>query len=119
VKQLILRLEPVIWFLFGGGFLVGCMLFPAYIFAFGIAAPLGWVPDDALSYERVHGLAASLPGRLLLLVMIVFPLWNGLNHLRHFAIDLAGDRHDGWVAPLCYGAALLFSLLAIVAVVRL
>lgn len=119
MKSLVLRLEPVIWFLFGGGFMVGCLLYPATIFAVGIAAPLGWIPEDALAYERVAGLAASLPGRLLLLAMVVFPLWNGLNHLRHFAIDLGGSRRDAWIAPLCYAAALVLSLVAVVAVVRL
>jgi fumarate reductase subunit D len=122
VKGLILRLEPVIWFLFGAGFFVGCLLFPAYLFAVGIAAPLGWIPADAIAFERVAGLAGSFPGRLVLLAMIVFPLWNGLNHLRHWVIDLSGDGHDGWVAPLaplCYGGAAVLSLVAIAAVLRL
>jgi fumarate reductase subunit D len=119
VKHLILRLEPVIWFFFGGGFLVGCLLYPAYLFATGIAAPLGWLPAEAIAYERVAGLASSAVGRLLLLIMIVFPLWNGLNHLRHFAIDLGGVRRDVWIAPLCYALAVLLSLAAVVAVFRL
>ena len=92
MKGLILKLEPVIWFLFGGGFMVGCLLFPAFIVAYGIAAPFGFLPEEAISYERMHAIASSLPGRLVLGVMIVFPLWNGLNHLRHFAIDLSGRQ---------------------------
>ena len=119
MKGLILKLETVIWFLFGGGFMVGCLLFPAFIVAYGIAAPFGWIPEEAISYERMHGIASSLPGRLVLMAMIVFPLWNGLNHLRHFAIDLTGDKNDGWFAPLCYAAAVVLSVVAIVAVVRL
>ena len=119
MKDLILRLEPVIWFLFGGGFFVGCLFFPATIFSIGIAAPLGWIPAEALSYERVAALAASLPGRLLLLAMLIFPLWNGFNHVRHFAMDLGGAGRDAWIAPLCYGAALLLSGVGLVAVIRL
>lgn len=119
MKQLILRLEPVIWFLFGSGFLVGCMLFPAYILAVGIAAPLGWLPPDAISFERVSGLAGSGVGRLVLLAMIVFPAWNGLNHFRHFLIDLGGYERDRIMAPLLYGLAVVVSLVAVVAVVRL
>lgn len=119
MKHLILRLEPLIWFLFGGGFIVGCLLFPAYLFATGIAAPLGWLPTGALSYDRVAAIVASPLGRLVALVMIVFPLWNGLNHLRHFAIDLFGAKRDAWIAPLCYATAALFSAAALVAVIRL
>jgi len=119
VKHLIARLEPVIWTLFGGGFFVGCLLMPAFIFTLFIAAPLGWLPAGALSYERAHGLAANPIGKLVLLALIVLPFWNGANHLRHFVIDLRGIRSDAVVAPACYGAALVVTGIALVAVGRL
>jgi fumarate reductase subunit D len=119
VKSLVDRLEPGIWMLFGGGFMVGSLLLPAWIFAIGIAAPLGWIPVDALSFERAHGLASSLIGRLLLLALIALPLWNGANHLRHFLIDLGGYDRDSSVAPLIYLGAAVLSVVAIVAVVRI
>jgi fumarate reductase subunit D len=119
MKHLIGRLEPVIWALFGGGFFVGCLLMPAFIFMLFIAAPLGWLPADAVSYERAHSLATNPIGRLVLLVLIVLPFWNGANHLRHFVIDLRGIRSDGVVAPLCYGAALVVTAIALVHVGKL
>lgn len=117
--KLIARIEPGIWALFGAGFMVGSLLLPAWIFVVWIAAPLGWVPAESLGYERAHALAANPIGRLLLLALIVFPLWNGANHLRHWLIDLGGYERDGAMAPLLYAAAAAFSLVAIVAVVRL
>ena len=119
MKHLILRLEPVIWALFGGGFFVGCLLMPAFIFTVCIAAPLGWLPADALSYERAHTLATHPLGKLVLLALIVLPFWNGANHLRHFVIDLRGIRSDGIVAPACYGAALVVTVIAVLAVGKL
>jgi fumarate reductase subunit D len=119
MKHLIARLEPVIWALFGGGFFVGCLLMPAFIFMLCIAAPLGWLPEGALSYERAHALAANPIGRLALFVLIVLPFWNGANHLRHFVIDLRGIRSDGVVAPACYAAALVVTGIAAVAVGKL
>ncbi len=119
MKRWIDRIEPVIWFLFGGGFFVGCLILPAYIFVVGVAAPLGWAPAEALAYERVHGLAASWIGRPLLLALIVLPLWNAMNHLRHYSIDWGHYERDGVVAPLLYLLATLGSVLAIWAVVRL
>ena len=119
MRELILRIEPVIWFLFGGGFVVGCLLLPAYVFAVGLAAPLGWLPADALAFERAHALAASAFGRLFLLALVVLPLWNGANHLRHVLIDFGGHGRDAVMAPLLYGFAAVVSLVALVAVVRL
>jgi fumarate reductase subunit D len=119
VKSLVDRLEPGIWMLFGLGFVVGSLLLPAWIFSLGIAAPLGWLPADALSFERAHALASNPLGRLLLLALIALPLWNAANHLRHFSIDLGGFERDGVVAPFLYGAAALLSVVAIYAVFRI
>ena len=119
MKHLIARLEPVIWGLFGGGFFVGCLLMPAFIFTICIAAPLNWLPEGALSYERAHALATNPIGKLVLLALIVFPFWNGANHLRYFVIDLRGIRSDGIVAPACYAAALVVTGIAFVAVGKL
>jgi fumarate reductase subunit D len=118
-STLIDKLEPGIWGLFGAGFMVGSLLLPAWILALGIAAPLGWLPADALSFERAHALAAHPLGRLVILALIALPIWNGANHLRHFLIDLGGYQRDGTVAPLLYAGAALLSLLAIVVVIRI
>jgi fumarate reductase subunit D len=114
-----LRLEPVIWTLFGAGMLMGAFLLPAWILVVGIAAPLGLVPEGALAFGRVLSLAASPPGRLLLLAAMALPLWAGAHHLRHVAIDFGGLSRDGVVGPLLYAIALLGSLAALVAVIRL
>ncbi len=119
MKALIERIEPLIWVLFGAGFMVGSLLLPAWVFTFGIAQPLGWVPDGALAFERAHALAANPLGKLLLLALIALPIWNAANHLRHFSIDLGGYERDGAVAPLLYAGALVLSVVAIVAVIGL
>lgn len=105
--------------LFGAGFMVGSLLLPAWIFAVGIAAPLGWIPADALGFERAHALASNPLGRLVLLALIALPIWNGANHLRHFLIDLGGYDRDSSVAPVVYLGAAVLSVVAIAAVVRI
>jgi len=119
VKHFIAKTEPLVWVLFGAGFMVGSLLLPAWVFTFGIAQPLGWVPEGALTYERAYALGSHPIGRLLLLALIVLPLWNAANHLRHFSIDLGGYERDGAVAPLLYAGAAVLSVVAIVAVVQL
>lgn len=114
-----LRLEPVIWVLFGAGMMVGGFLLPALILVLGLAGPLGFVPEGALAFERVYGLAASLPGRLVLAAAAALPLWAGAHHLRHVWIDFGGLKSDGLVGGLLYAVALVGSVLAVVAVFRL
>ncbi len=117
MKHLLLKLEPLIWIMFGQGILIGTMLLTGWLLVVGIAAPLGIV--EPLSYDRALDLGASLIGRLVLLALIVLPLWKGAHHTRHIFIDMGGGDRDATVAPLLYAVASLGSLLAIVAVIRL
>lgn len=119
MKHLMLRLEPVIWVLFGGGMTVAALLFPGWLLFAGLAAPLGILPESALAYERALALAASPVGRLLLVLMIALPLWGGVHHLRHVWLDFGGLRSDAWVGSLLYALALVGSGVAVVAVARL
>jgi fumarate reductase subunit D len=119
MKHFLLRIEPVIWLLFGNGLLIGTMLLTGWILVVGIAVPLGLIDAAALSFERAHVLASSIIGRLVLAALIVLPLWKGAHHLRHLSLDFRGAERDVVVAPICYGIATIGSLLGILAVVRL
>jgi fumarate reductase subunit D len=119
MKHLLLRLEPVIWVLFGLGILIGTLLLTGWLVVVGLAAPLGLVPPSALAFERAHQLAVNPIGRLLLLALIALPLWKGAHHLRSLSIDFGGLSRDPAVASLLYGLALLGSALGVVAIFRL
>lgn len=117
MKHLLLKLEPLIWFIFGQGIMIGTMLLTGWILIVGIAAPLGLV--EPLDYERAHALGANLIGRLVLFALVVLPLWKGAHHTRHVFIDMGGGDRDAVVAPLLYSLALFCTALAALAVVRL
>ena len=119
MREFLLRIEPVIWLLFGQGLLVGTMLLTGWILVVGIAVPLGLVAPEALAFERAHALASHPVGRLVLAALIVLPLWKGAHHVRHLSIDFRGAERDLWVAPILYGVATVASLAGILAVVRL
>jgi fumarate reductase subunit D len=119
MHRLLLRLEPIIWLLFGQGILIGTILLTGWLLVVGVLAPLGVVPESALVFERAHALAAHPIGRLVLLALIALPLWKGAHHLRSLSLDFGGVSRDPAIATLLYGIAALGSLLGIIAVVRL
>jgi fumarate reductase subunit D len=119
MRGLLLKLEPLIWLMFGQGLLIGTMLLTGWVLVAGLGVPLGVVPAEALSYERAHMLGSSPIGRLVLLGLIALPMWKGVHHIRHLCIDFGGAHRDAVVAPLLYLTASVGSLLAVVAVVRL
>jgi len=119
VKTLLLKLEPIIWLLFGQGILIGTMLLTAWLAVVGVGIPLGLVDAQALDYERAHALGSNLVGRLVLLGLVALPLWKGAHHCRHLSLDMGGAERDAIVAPLLYGVATVGSVLAVMAVVSL
>ena len=119
MKQLLLKIEPVIWLLFGMGIMVGTILLTGWILVIGILEPLGLVHPHALSYFRASQLAATLPAKLVLLAICVLPLWKGAHHLRSLSLDFGGGGRDTAVALLLYGIAAYGSVVAVLAVIRL
>ena len=118
MRRVLLVLEPVIWLQFSAGMMVGGLLLPAWALVMGVAGPLG-IAGTETSYDHFYAVASHPLGRLVLLAAMALPLWGGAHQLRHLWLDFGGLRSDGLVGSLCYGGALLGSLAAIVAVVRL
>ena len=119
MRGLLLRLEPIIWLLFGAGIMVGTLLLPGYLLTVTLAGPLGLLPDGALSFERAHAIASNPIGRVVLLAIIALPLWKGAHHTRALAVDLFGHHSDGLVGSLLYAVAAVGSVAAILAVLAI
>jgi fumarate reductase subunit D len=124
MKSLLLRLEPVIWLLFGQGILIGTILLTGWILVIGLLIPLGVVSPTALGYERALRLATAAPlgipiGRLVLLAVMALPLWKGAHHVRSLLLDFGGHERDALVGSALYATAALGSLAAVFAVIRL
>jgi fumarate reductase subunit D len=99
------RAEPVFWMLFGAGAMVCAMLLPAFFLVVAFGFPLGWFGTPEASFERMRFMLANPPAKAALGVMISLIFWHSAHHLRHFAYDLG--YHNGAIAPLFYGLALL------------
>ena len=122
MKHFLLRLEPLIWLMFGQGILIGTILLTGWLIVFGVALPFGWVgfeDGQALDYSRAYGLASNFVGQAVLLALIALPLWKGAHHLRHLSLDHGGADYDPVVALSLYAIAAGGSIAALLAVIRL
>lgn len=114
--NLIQRLEPLWWLLFGAGGFVAAFFLPGLVIGVLLLAPLG-VFESGLAYERAHALAASPPGRVFLAAVISLTLWHCGHHLRHLGLDLGLGR--ALPAFASYGLALAGTIAALLLVTRL
>lgn len=125
MRAFLLKIEPLIWLMFGQGILIGTMLLTGWVLVVGLLIPMGMVDASALSYDRAHALATAslfgfLPvGKLVLAALLVLPLWKGAHHVRSLHVDFGGAERDGLVGTLLYGIALVGSIVGILAVVGL
>jgi fumarate reductase subunit D len=117
MKNLLLKMEPIIWLLFGQGILLGTLLLTGFVLVFGLLIPLDIV--EGLGFQHAQALGATLIGRLLLAALIILPLWKGAHHMRHVFIDMGGADRDHLVAPLLYLLAIGGSVAGVLAVIRL
>ena len=67
----LLKLEPLIWVLFGQGIMIGSMLLTGWLLVVGILAPLGLVPAEALAWVMPVALARIVKFRDVLLVLVM------------------------------------------------
>ena len=104
---------PVFWALFGAGGMLSALLGPMLVFITGIAVPLGLLlPRDLLSYPRMLAFAQHWAGKAFLFAVIVLFAWHAAHRIFHSLHDVG--IHTGTPAKLlCYGGALLVTLLAL------
>lgn len=103
--------EPFLWLLFSAGGVVAAMLIPVLLFLFGLAFPLGWLTPP--SYDTVLGLAHSLVGRLVLMVLCTLPLFHWAHRFRYTLYDGLQIKHlNELVNTFCYGGAVVGTIVA-------
>ena len=85
MRTLLLKLEPIIWLMFGQGILLGTMLLTGWILVVGILIPMGIVDASALNYVRAHQIATTslfgiIPiGKLILAALLLIVIAFGLG----------------------------------------
>ena len=102
--------EPIWWSLFGAGGAVAALLLPIHIFLTGLAGPLGWVSAVAFDFARVQSLLAHPITRLYCFVLISLPLFHAAHRIRFTLVDLGIRGVDMFLAVVCYGAAIVGTL---------
>ncbi len=99
--------EPIFWSLFSGGGVVAAFLIPITLVLTAIAVPAGWLATEGLRELLAHPLA-----RLYLFVLISLPMFHGAHRFRHAGAELGLERLGGILAVVCYGSAVVATVLA-------
>jgi fumarate reductase subunit D len=113
------HLEPLFWGLFSAGGFVAAILIPVHVAVLGIAYAAGWLPEDAISYDRILRLVQNPLTKLYLLALIVLPLYHWAHRFRFAIHHQFGIGLKRLVAIGCYGAALAGTALTVWVLLRI
>lgn len=111
--------EPIFWSLFGAGGVLSALMLPVLIFITGIAVPLGILPPETMSFDRMSAFASHWLAKLILLSVITLPMWHAAHRIYHGLHDLGIHWGRTFFMWLCYGLAAIGSLMAVVYLVRI
>lgn len=102
--------EPFWWGLFAVGGVVAAFLVPLHLFLHGLAVPLGWI---SISHERMRALVAHPLIKVYLFVLIALPLYHWAQRFRFILEDVGLHGLRTPIAVLCYGAAVVGTVLTL------
>jgi len=110
--------KPIVWGLFAAGGTVSAFLVPVLILITCFAVPLGLLPADTLSYERLSAQLQNPLSKLITFAVLFLIIWHAAHRMRITAHDL-GVRNDTVVMLICYGTAAAGTLITLLALLRI
>lgn len=110
---------PIFWGLFGAGGALAALVGPILVLITGIVTPVGiWMPQTALSYQRVLGFAQHWSGKAFLFAVVSLFFWHAAHRIFHSLHDVGIHAGTGWKL-ICYGGALLGTVIAAAALINI
>jgi fumarate reductase subunit D len=104
-------IEPLLWLLFSVGGMLSAMLMPVLVFLFGVAFPLEWISRPR--HEDVLTILRNPFARLVLFAVFMLSLFHWAHRFRYTLYDGLQIKHlNELVATLCYGGAIVGSIVA-------
>jgi fumarate reductase subunit D len=102
-------IEPLLWLLFSAGGVMAALFFPASLFLFGVAFPLGWLSPP--EYEHLLALLSHPLTRFVILVVCSLSLFHWAHRFRYTLYDGLQIKHlNEVINSVCYGGAMLGTL---------
>ena len=104
------RIEPFVWLAFSAGGVTAAVLMPVLTFLFALAFPLGWI--DPPDHDHIAAVLAHPLTFLALFGAFAVMLVHAAHRFRYTLYDGLQVKHQGLVAVLCYGGALMMIFLS-------
>jgi fumarate reductase subunit D len=106
--------EPFVWLGFSAGGMIAALVLPVAAFLFAIAIPLGWLSPG---FDHVSAVLTNPVLIVLMIIGFVLLIIHAAHRLRYLLYDGLKIKHRGLVGALCYGGAVVVSVLVVIALI--
>lgn len=106
------RVEPLVWLMFSAGGVLAAVFLPILVLLFGLAFPLGWLEPPV--HQHLLAVIGHPVTLLVLLGLFVLMLVHSAHRFRYTLYDGLQVKMKRTVAVLCYGTAIVCSILTLV-----
>jgi len=106
--------EPIWWSMFSAGGVMSAFFLPVLIVITAIAVPAGWI-----STEGLRELVQNPVTRIFLFVVIALSLFHWAHRFKYAAEDLGLKQLGRFLDVLCYGSAIILTIIAAAVLVTL
>lgn len=108
------EVEPFVWLGFSAGGMIAALVLPAAAFLFAIAIPLGWLSPG---FDHVSAVLTNPVTIVLMIIGFVLLIIHAAHRLRYLLYDGLKIKHKALVGALCYGGAVVVSILVVIALI--
>jgi fumarate reductase subunit D len=103
--------EPLVWLMFSAGGVLAAVALPSLVFLFGLAFPLGWL--DPPDHEHLLAVLTHPLTFVVVLGTVVLMLVHSAHRFRYTLYDGLQIKQKRTIAVLCYGAAIVGSVVTL------
>src|SRR5262249_11910198 len=106
--------EPLVWAPFFAGAGISALLMPITIVLTSLAVAGGWMSKGRL-FELLHQPLT----RIVLFILISLSFFHAFHRIRFILVDFGLKQIRGPIAVLCYGSAIVGTVVALILLIRL
>ena len=109
--------EPVLWLLFSAGGMISAVVFPMLLIITGVILPFELAGE--VTFERIHNALKNPVVKLVLFFVIALPFFHWAHRFRFTLVDIGLKPISFLISTLCYGGAVVGSLLTLYTLLRI
>ncbi len=104
-------IKPFMWFLFSAGGMISAMLFPVLLIITGVIIPYELTGESVSSLQRIQHAVHNPIIKTIIFFVISLPFYHWAHRFRFTLIDMGLKPFSLMISTICYGGAVIGTIM--------